>query len=231
MEPIDYWKLSTEYSVVQAALLTCGHDPAEHQFDVEGNATKPAGYSAVRSALHNAILSGNLQANTHVNQDDFGNPSTLDLHQTKVHVADLARFLKSSGFSSPVFDRPSDDQQGASDGPAYPPKLAAANKAWATVTANPSLLIGKSPKQALKKWLSDNAAELQLLSRDRSINRTGIEEICKVANWKPSGGATPTPSLNRPSESAPLVRLPDPKDESTRSTKRETYDLNDDIPF
>lgn len=231
MEPIDYWKLCTEYSVVQAALLTCGHDPDALQYVVEIRDKKPAGYSAVRSALYNAIMGGNLHANTRFKQEDFGNTETLDIHETTIHVTDLARFLKARGFWAPVFDRPLVDQMQASGSLAYPPKLAAANKAWAAVTASPDLLRGRSPKQALDKWLSDNAADLGLLNPDGSLNRTGIEEICKVANWKPSGGATPTPSPSEPVRSTPLVRLPDHRNATASRPPRENFDLDDEIPF
>lgn len=227
VEPIDYWKLCTEYSVVQAALLTCGHDPDAYQYRVEDQAKQPTGYNAVRSALRNAILSGSLEANARYSQGDFDSPPTLNLHDTTIHFADLARFLKTSGFSSPVFERPSVSTEDEAADFAYPPKLAAANKAWAAVTANPALLVGKSPKQALEKWLIENSADLQLLNRDGTVNRTGIEEICKVANWKPSGGATPTPSVAK--LSTPLIQLPAPGAADVGS--RETYDLNDDIPF
>ncbi len=231
MEPIDYWKLSSQYSIVQAALLTCGHIPDDYQDNVERNTNTPTGYIAVRSALYNAVKSGRLNATERPNLDDEGNPYGIDVHETVIDVNDLAQFLRSSGFEAPFFDRPSNVQAGLPGGPLYPSKLAAANKAWAAVSADPSLLIGKSPKQALEKWLIENAAELQLVNRDGTINRTGIEEICKVANWKPSGGATATPSATEMTKPVPLMRLPTPKDDRRFSTKPETYDLNDDIPF
>lgn len=231
MQPIDYWKLCSQYSIVQAALLTCGHDPDDYQSNVERQANPPAGYIAVRSALYNAIKSGHLKATERPCLDDDGEPYGMDVHETIIDAADLAQFLRSNGFEAPFFDRPSTSQARLLDGPLYPAKLAAANKAWAAVTGDPSLLIGKSPKQALDKWLSDNAVDLQLVNRDGTINRTGIEEICKVANWKPSGGATPTPSLTGSLQSAPLVRLPTPRNESSFSTKPESHILDDDIPF
>ncbi|HEY1072856.1 hypothetical protein [Brevundimonas sp.] len=231
MQPIDYWKLCSQYSIVQAALLTCGHIPDDYQYNVEGQTNTPAGYVAVRSALYNAVKSGRLKATERPNLDEDGNPYGIDVHETVIDVGDLAQFFRSSGHEAPFFDRPSNSQAGLPGGPPYPPKLAAANKAWAAVTADPRLLAGKSPKQALEKWLSENAADLQLLNRDGTVNRTGIEEICKVANWKPSGGATPTPSLTEPLQSAPLVRLPAPRNELPFSTAREIYDLDDDIPF
>jgi hypothetical protein len=231
VEPIDYWKLCSQYSMVQAALLTCGYDPHDYGYDVRRHVNIPKGYVAVRSALEDAVLTGRLKATLRQLFNDDGEPCGLDLDATMINVSDLADFLKSSGFEAPFFDRPSNSQTSLPGGPQYPPKLAAANKAWAAVTANPGLLIGRSPKQALEKWLSENAADLQLLNRDGTINRTGIEEICKVANWKPSGGATPTPSGQELARPDPLVRLPTPAKEPPPSKTGISYDLNDDIPF
>ena len=52
---------------------------------------------------------------------------------------------------------------------------------------------GKTPKQALLKWLGEHAAEFELAGEDGKPNESGIEEIAKVANWKPEGGAPKTP--------------------------------------
>jgi hypothetical protein len=76
--------------------------------------------------------------------------------------------------------------------PRYAPKLAAAVLAWQT-TGNKALT-GKSPKQALLKWLREHAAEFDLTDEDGKPNETGIEEAAKVANWQPAGGAPKTPS-------------------------------------
>lgn len=55
-------------------------------------------------------------------------------------------------------------------------------------------LKGKSPKQALSKWLREHAAEFGLSDEEGKPNETGIEEAAKVANWQPGGGAPKTPS-------------------------------------
>ena len=76
-----------------------------------------------------------------------------------------------------------------SSNPRYAPKLAAAVRAWQAVT-DPN---GRHPKQALLKWLRENAAEFGLSDEEGKPNETGIEEIAKVANWQPGGGAPRTP--------------------------------------
>jgi hypothetical protein len=77
----------------------------------------------------------------------------------------------------------------------YAPKLAAANAAWEAVTSDPNRLRGRSPKKALTLWLTEHAAEYYLLNKDGTPNATGIEEVAKVANWQPGGGAPPTPKV------------------------------------
>lgn len=73
--------------------------------------------------------------------------------------------------------------------PRYAPKLAAAVRAWQAVT-DPN---GKHPKQALTKWLREHAAEFGLSDEEGKPNETGIEEVAKVTNWQPGGGAPKTP--------------------------------------
>ena len=47
---------------------------------------------------------------------------------------------------------------------------------------------GKALKKEMVKWLTERATELNLLHNDEP-NKQGIEEIAKVANWRPEGGA------------------------------------------
>jgi len=74
--------------------------------------------------------------------------------------------------------------------PRYARRLAAAVNAWLAVTQ----ASGKSVKDAIKKWLREHAAEFVLADDDGIPNQTGIEEVAKVANWQPAGGAPKTPS-------------------------------------
>ena len=76
--------------------------------------------------------------------------------------------------------------------PRYAPKLAAAVQAW-QATGSDAAISGRSPKKALEKWLREHAAELGMSDEDGKFNETGIEEVAKVANWQPGGGAPKTP--------------------------------------
>jgi len=76
--------------------------------------------------------------------------------------------------------------------PNYAPKLAAAIGVWQAVIANPDLLRSKSAKQAMMKWLRQNADRYGLTKEDGTLNEQGIEEVAKVANWSDKGGAPKT---------------------------------------
>ena len=72
--------------------------------------------------------------------------------------------------------------------------IAAAIRAWEHVTTNQMLLEGKTPKQALEKWLRENARDYGLTKDDGKPNELGITDAAKVANWKMDGGAPKTPN-------------------------------------
>ena len=62
MEPLDYWRLCDELSVVQAALLIVGVDPSEFMNRVEymGLETRPEGYEAAKAAICGALRCNNV---------------------------------------------------------------------------------------------------------------------------------------------------------------------------
>lgn len=99
--------------------------------------------------------------------------------------------LKTSTESGTATGIGSKDSHGYLDpsNPRYAPKLAAAVKAWQAVT-DPK---GKSPKQALDKWLREHAADFGLLGNDGIPVNLAIKECSRVANWRPGGGAARTP--------------------------------------
>ncbi|MQT51945.1 MULTISPECIES: hypothetical protein [Pseudomonas] len=75
--------------------------------------------------------------------------------------------------------------------PRYSAKLAAAVKVWQAMDDD-NLLSGKAVKDAIREWLESRYKELELIWNGK-INKTGIDESVKVANWKTDGGATKTP--------------------------------------
>jgi hypothetical protein len=143
-------------------------------------------------------LSGRSIEGTLIQQSDFdmnGNNvgfivGTIDFYKSTISAESLKQWLKVKGFSSgfffpePIttmdFLDPSNSR--------YAPKLAASVRAWQAVTD-----AGKrSPKQALDKWLRENAADFGLTNDDGQPIELAIEECSKVANWNTKGGATKT---------------------------------------
>ena len=110
---------------------------------------------------------------------------------SRVEVESLKEWLASRGFRRGFFfpERTETPDYLDPGNSRYAPKLAAAVRAWQAVT-DPA---GRHPKQALAKWLRENAAEFGLTDDEGKPNETGIEEAAKVANWQPGGGAPKTP--------------------------------------
>jgi len=118
--------------------------------------------------------------------------ATPDWSMTTVTRADLVAWLKSRGRTSGFFF-PDDAPTGAGyldpQHPRYAPKLAAAIRAWESVTD----MNGRSPKQALEAWLRDHAVELGLADSRGEMAKQTADVIAQVANWQTGGGAPKTP--------------------------------------
>lgn len=111
--------------------------------------------------------------------------------KTTIDREDLIEWLRSRGHTKGFFfpeESNSPDYLNPSN-PRFPRKLAAAVHAWLAV-ADPG---AKTPKQALDKWLRENAARFGLTNDEGNPINTAIEECSKVANWQPEGGAAKTP--------------------------------------
>lgn len=209
MDDFEYWRLCDELSVNQAAHLTIGMRPGEVEAMNAGGAELTTGslaayqtnLQAALAAIGNAILGGRLagQIRFEVGStwDDVAEcmvevaTDHPDWDRTTVLVEDLKAWLWSRGARSGFFfpDEANNPDYLNPSHPRYAPKLAAAVRAWLAVN-DPR---GKSPKQALTKWLRENAAEFGLSDDDGNPNQTGIEEVAKVANWQLGGGAPKSP--------------------------------------
>jgi hypothetical protein len=73
--------------------------------------------------------------------------------------------------------------------PNHSRKLAAAISAWQALASDPDMLAKRHPKTVALNWLRANAHSFGLLKPDGKVNEQGIEDIAKVVNWKPEGGA------------------------------------------
>ena len=197
----ELWRMAEELSVTQCALLLCGLNPQEHQFvqNWEHKDT-PSGYIAARDALLGAIRHGSLKGRIieateqHFDPDGLNCyeqpiPGSMDPEKSQIEIESLITWLDKRGirqsFFSPV--------QGSSEPyldpnhEQYAHKLAAAVAAWKAVSANATAK--QSPKSQILKWLRENAAQFALSDEEGKPNERGIEEIAKVANWSPGGGA------------------------------------------
>ena len=247
MEVSEHWKLCSEFTIVQAGLIIAGYDPEDLQFCEDHVIRQQTiGYTAARTALFHAVRSGSLPT-TYVGYESVGEgfnyQKLIDPYTTTVSSAELRDFLRARGSQCDFFESAASDRSTAwePNHPQFPRKLDVAVKAWTAVAGDRQALRGKSPKQALEKWLTEHAQELGLLKSDGTPNRSGIEDISKVANWKPEGGAIPTPSAE-PETPAPanderfgFTAAPrgDGRPRPRPAGPRESFsaDLDDEIPF
>ena len=204
MDGLDYWRLCDQLDIIQAALLVSGHDPSIDQSYVEKWTpdNRPSGYEAAKAAISIALRKGFIEGQLiPLSEYDMnGNQcgvleNTIDLTVSRIEVESLRSWLEGRGFRTGFFFPTATGAPDYldSDHPRYAPKLAAAVKAW-LASGDESATRGKSAKQALVKWLRENASEFGLSDDDGKPNETGIEESAKVANWQPGGGAPKTPS-------------------------------------
>lgn len=200
MKPLAYWHLCTRFTIVQAALLIIGHDPGGVAGNVEEVALpeRPPGYEAAKAALVAAVVSGEItwrpndDGSNHPIEDVEVASTAVDLHQNLIDLDRLKKWLAWAGFKSNFFFDQISDQPDYLDPThaRYAPKLAAAIRAWQAV-GEPS---GKSPKQALEKWLREHAADFGLTDGAGNPVALAMSECSTVANWRPGGGASKTPS-------------------------------------
>jgi len=231
MESLDYWRLCDEISVIDAALLIVGEDPSPSRDNIENWSSQscPNGYAAARTALINAILGKRLDATLRyparvLGDDEYPNigeevyskgqnyeiafKNVPDWKLSTIRVESLKAWLLSRGFKTGFFFADHIDAPSYLDAahPCYAPKLAAAVDAWQAIASDESLLNGKTPKQAIEKWLRENASRFGLSDDDGNPNKDGIEQISKVANWRPEGGAAKTkgnpPTPKKPNKNA-----------------------------
>jgi len=231
MDRINRWKLADDLTVYQIALLLSGYDPSEFEsvsyskWEEEVKVETAPFVHAIKSAALSerfTLLKFMIPA---------WNDEEIDWDASLVDLISFRDWLRSRNFHDEFFLGSSDSTDRISDPDSefYAPKLAAAVRAWNEVTSDPAALNGKSPKKALEVWLRKHANEYGLTNKDGNPNELGIEEICKVANWKPGGGATPTPTLSaKPShgETAPGRKVR-PKSPNPRIADV----IDDDIPF
>jgi hypothetical protein len=190
------WLLAESLSVREAAALIAGYDPSDLAW-MDGetvlNRDWPRQYPA-EVGLRNAVLSGAVPlldrpADIPGWADD--GPIRFMATAVRVSVDDVRAWLANRGMRTGFFFPSAAYAPDYLDpnNPRYAPKLAAAVRAWQATTDQG----GKTPKQAVMKWLREHATYFNLIDDEGRPNETGIEEVAKVANWQPGGGAPKTP--------------------------------------
>ncbi|MEM8512925.1 hypothetical protein RCH14_002251 [Massilia sp. MP_M2] len=123
---------------------------------------------------------------------DYALPESLQ-ERSEIEYTDYPNITHQKSATRPAYLDPSN--------PRYSAKLAAAVLAWEAMEDG-SLHRGKMPQAAMKAWLEHNYVALNLAHKRGSkahghnagdMNKTAIEEVAKICNWKVDGGPPPTP--------------------------------------
>jgi len=193
MQGIDFWRLADELSVVQAALLITGVDPSGKEYDIERRASKPEGYDAIKHSLVTSVKNGSLKGKEITEIDAQYDTEYVDMNKTLIEVSALKVWLRKKGVQRHFFFFPEEPEGEflSRDNPRYSPKLAAAVRAWQAL--EDEALHEKTPKQSVIVWLRKHSAKYDLQDKDGKLKEGTIEEIAKIVNWNPRGGAPSTP--------------------------------------
>ncbi len=231
MNGIDYWRLCDELSIIQATLLICGIDPAGREHQVERTMDRPQGYDAIKHALVTSCRNETLEGKNVYSFDDQSGENYIDESRALISVESLKTWLKERGIREHFFFFPEEPEGEFLDvgHSRYSPKLAAAIKAWKALE-DESLIKG-SVKQSVQKWLRLNATEFGLSDDDGKPIETAIEEISKIVNWQPKGGAPSTPT-NRvlTKDKKNLIKLSVLEENKSFNQSKQIID-DDEIPF
>ncbi|MEY4732465.1 MAG: hypothetical protein RLZZ464_531 [Pseudomonadota bacterium] len=207
MESLDFWRLSEELSVIQAALLLVGCDPSSEDGYAESwdMDKRPKGYEAAKTAITNAFRRGAIKGRLvpHYSFDPDFDPhegveieDSINLAESLVEVDSLRQWLVTRGIRTGFFFPVASNSPDYLDpnNKRYAPKLAAAISAWQAII-DPK---GKSPRQALEKWLREHATKFAMTDDNGNPVNLAVRECAKVANWETVGGAPRTPAKSNP---------------------------------
>ena len=184
---LEVWDLCDEMTVTQAAMYLSGHNPSfgsdvvESQIDLE----RPKNYDPMKQIILGALrqqqIKGHLVPLYERDTSGSRNPidHSIDPDRSVVDMNSLQAFLEARGLK--LSRRRS----------LLPDKLRAAVDAYFATAATPPR--GKTRKQGLTEWLTLNAAAYGLVDHRGKPIASSIDEIARVANPDPAGGAPRTP--------------------------------------
>jgi hypothetical protein len=199
---LEPWRICDELTLTQAMCLIFGFEPYDPEelnqpFDYQSN-VKIEDWDAVLMALKTGLNSEEIEgiivrfAQLSPSRETA---DSVDENLSIVRVNSLRLWLQKKQIASNFFLTESRSVSAAyldPDHPNYSPKMAACVSAWEAVEGQDNS--GKSTKHVLIKWLTANASRFGLVNIDGSLNKKGIEECAKVANYRPGGGAPKTPT-------------------------------------
>ncbi len=235
-----YWKLAVTYTFQEAILLMKGIAPEGDNSNLLActspdqwpKETLPL-YKFIKTGVESGELKGVIVPEYYPN--DLPIERSADISTSEVEGSSLENLLRNRG----VIDRFFNTDIGKSvsyldkSHPNYAPKLASAVKAWLAITNEPKYQKLGGPKKNAGKWLRDNAQHYGLAHEDGKLNESAIEEIAKIVNWNPTGGASKTPSLASNSveeENEPEIVIKKSKPPTPSEVVAEPV-FDSDIPF
>jgi hypothetical protein len=205
MDSLQYWWLCDELTVDQAAWLMAGQDPLA---PTDGALDHNAVVVALSAALKGGSISGTIVPMMEETEVEFRESwmpldeieGSVDPKKSVVVVASLREWLEARGSTSGFFHphgpkapaRPHQPDYLDPSHVRYSSKLAAAIAVWLATSADPRSGVGTSVKKRMVIWLNEHADDFGLRKPDGKLNSDAIEEIAKIANWAPMGGAPKT---------------------------------------
>lgn len=199
----------------------------------------PDGYEAIKHSLKSAISAKKITAKETQTRNDYDGEYYVDDDLAMIDVDELKGWLLSKGVKEHFFFFPTEPEGEflSKKHSRYAPKLAAAVRAWQAMDSVE--IVGTTPKKAIMKWLRLHATDYDLTDDEGKPLESAIQEIAKIANWNPKGGAPSTPNgsgLAEPvvddlstNESSEGLSVPKKKDWPKIS--KDIFDLDPEIPF
>ena len=205
-EFLKLWTYHESLTINEAVFLIIGINPSDAKHHSIEN--YPDQYSTILSLIIKAIGKDKLKAKIETYQIGYERPE-IDCDESIIEVNDLKEWLSSINlkpkffFSETNLNTPDYLNK---DHPRYSEKLAACINTWVALE-DQSLTNGKSVKSAIDSYLIKNSIEFGLVHKHDDpkhsykkgdITKGAKDEMIRIINWNPIGGATKAREINKP---------------------------------